>query len=39
MIDRMEPSFWAMAVCNSAALMFAIAMTLSFGLEAMPFMP
>jgi hypothetical protein len=39
MIDRMEPSFWGMAVCKSAALVFAIAMTLTFGLDAMPFMP
>jgi hypothetical protein len=37
MIDKMEPSIWGMAVCNGAALMFAITVTLAFGLDAMSF--
>jgi hypothetical protein len=37
MINRMEPSFWGMAVCNCAALMFALTMTLTFGIDAMSY--
>jgi hypothetical protein len=34
MIDRMEPSFWGMVVCNSAVLMVALTMTLTLGIDA-----
>jgi len=37
MIDRMEPSFWGMAVCNSAILMFALTMSLTWGIDAMAY--
>jgi hypothetical protein len=36
MTDHMEPSFGAMAVCNGAALLFAIFITLTFGIDPMP---
>jgi len=37
MIDRMEPSFWGMAICNSVVLMFALTMTLTLGMDAMAY--
>jgi hypothetical protein len=37
MIDRIEPSFWGMALCNCAILMFALTMTLASGIDVMAY--